>query len=414
MAIYRMSVQNISRSSGRSSVAASAYRTAERMTDHRQGLEHDYSKRGGVLHTEILLPENAPDWMNNRTDLWNAVEDIEKRKDARLCREILVSLPHELSDKGRSDLVRSFVQSEFVDRGMVADIAIHAPGGEGDNRNHHAHVMLTTRSIEGDGFGGKDRSWNDKALLEEWRVGWEQHANHALEREGVEDRIDHRSLKARHIEQVELKDAALERGDLDAAQEHEINAMSFDREPLPHIGFRAWAMEHRGIQTAIGAGFREAKDRLEQVREVVNGLRDGMSRVLERSGLSQAYERFLRSSEAPELEHVPQEKPEQKTSLEIAMEKLQSSTEERKPLAVGRKEGIEGMLERLDEAPRASMEEAQRNVAVETAAREAKEHEEQQAREAAERLVLEQERERVRVLELERVRELKRGHSHSM
>lgn len=385
MAIYRLSVKNISRSSGRSSVAAAAYRTAERMTDHRQGLEHDYSNRGGVIHTEILLPENAPDWMNNRSDLWNAVEEIEKRKDARLTREVVVSLPHELTAEGRRDLVQSFVQAQFVDRGMVADIAIHAPGAQGDDRNHHAHVMLTTRSIEGDGFGGKDRSWNDKALLEEWRAGWEKHANHALEREGVAERIDHRSLEARHIEQVELKERALERGDHEQAREHEINAISFDRDPLPDIGFKAWAMERRGIQTAIGAGMREARDRLEQVREMVSGLRDGMSRVMERSGLS------------------------------LALEKLRNVQAEREEPEPERKTGVESALEKLREAQRGGVDDgqAERNIEAARAAREAQEQQERE-REAARQL--EQEKERERALELERARviERERGHDYGL
>lgn len=386
MAIYRLSVKNISRSSGRSSVAASAYRTAERMTDLRQGLEHDYSHRGGVLHTEILLPENAPDWMYNRSDLWNAVEAIEKRKDARLTREVVLSLPHELTPDGRRELVRDFAQDQFVNRGMVADIAIHAPGAEGDERNHHAHILLTTRSIEGDDFGGKDRSWNDKALLETWREEWGHHTNRSLEREGINARVDHRSLEARHTEQVRLREAALARGDAQAAREHEIGAVSFDREPLPHIGFKAWAMERRGIQTAIGATMREAKERLDQVRDMVRDLRAGMASVMERSGVSQA------------------------------LEKLRGVSAERDGLSAEKQGGVAGAMERLREAQRgeAGPDMSRENIAAAATAREQREQQEvEAARERAREVEVQREHERVQALEKARVAE-RNDYGHSL
>lgn len=386
MAIYRLSVKNISRSSGRSSVAASAYRTAERMVDLRQGLTHDYSHRGGVLHTEILLPENAPDWMHNRSDLWNAVEAIEKRKDARLTREVVLSLPHELTPGGRRELVRAFAQDQFVNRGMVADIAIHAPGAEGDERNHHAHIMLTTRSIEGDGFGGKDRSWNDKALLETWREAWGHHTNRTLEREGINARVDHRSLEARHTEQVRLREAALARGDAQAAREHEIGAVSFDREPLPHIGFKAWAMERRGIQTAIGATMREAKERLDQVRDMVRDLRAGMASVMERSGVSQALER------------------------------LRGVSAERDGLSAEKAGGVAGAMERLREAQRgeAGPDMSRENIAAAATARERREQQEvEAAQERARTVEVQREHERVQALEKAKVAE-RDDYGHSL
>lgn len=274
MAIYHFSAKMISRSTGRSSVAAAAYRTAERLQDQRQGLEHDYSNRTGVLSSEILVPEGAPDSMKDRATLWNEVEAVERRKDAQLAREVTVALPHELTDVQRSELVRSFAQSSFVDRGMIADVAIHAPGKEGDQRNHHAHIMLTTRSIGADGFEGKDRSWNSKELLEGWRESWADHANSYLREIEAAREIDHRSLEAQRDEKLELKDQALERGDEKAAHELEIEAVELDRDPLPDIGWKAWGMERRGIQTAAGDLWREARGRLDDVRELVSGLRE--------------------------------------------------------------------------------------------------------------------------------------------
>jgi len=274
MAIYHFSAKMISRSTGRSAVAAAAYRTAERIEDHRQGLEHDYSNRTGVLHTEILAPDGTPEALRDRATLWNAVEQVERRKDAQLAREVTVALPHELTDAQRVALVRSFVQSAFVDRGMIADVALHAPGREGDERNHHAHIMLTTRSIGADGFEGKDRSWNSKELLEDWRESWADHANAYLREIEVAREIDHRSLEAQREEKLDLKERALERGDEKAAHELEIEAVELDRDPLPNIGWKAWGMERRGIQTTAGDLWRDAYGRLEQVREVVSGLRE--------------------------------------------------------------------------------------------------------------------------------------------
>ena len=134
--------------------------------------------------------------------------------------------------------------------------------------------MLTTRAIEPDGFGGKDRSWNSKELLETWREGWADHANAYLREVEAGHEIDHRSLEAQRDEKLELKELAVERGEIEEAQELEIEAVALDRDPLPDIGWQAWGMERRGIQTAAGDLWREAHGRLEDVRELVGGLRE--------------------------------------------------------------------------------------------------------------------------------------------
>ncbi len=203
MAIYHMSAKVIGRSSGRSATASAAYRSGEVIADSRTGEVHDYQqRRSSVRYKEILAPAGSPAWATDRAMLWNAVEAGEKRKDAQLCREVILALPDELSEDARRELVRGYVAEQYVARGMVADVAIHTPSRKGDERNHHAHVLLTMRSLEGEVFGAKAREWNDPALLEQWRESWALHVNAALERAGREERIDHRSLEAQGIERM--------------------------------------------------------------------------------------------------------------------------------------------------------------------------------------------------------------------
>lgn len=198
MAIYHFSAQIISRSQGRSSVAAAAYRSAEKIKDEHTGITHDFIRKSDVINTDILLPEDAPKWMKDRSTLWNSVEQVEKRKDAQLAREINVALPRELTPEQNWNLVTAFVKKECVDRGMVADVAFHR-GHKGGEEQPHAHVMLTLREITGAGFGQKVRSWNQKDLLNHWREQWELHCNLALVKAGHDLRIDHRTLEAQGI-----------------------------------------------------------------------------------------------------------------------------------------------------------------------------------------------------------------------
>ncbi|WP_054000488.1 MobQ family relaxase [Ahrensia marina] len=202
MAQYRLSANVISRGAGRSATAAAAYRAGIRIEDERTGIVHDYTAKRGVLHTEILTPADTPDWMQDRAQLWNAVEAAERRKDAQLSREIQLSLPHELTQEQQANLVRRFVEEQFVDSGMVADIAIHAPSSDpaADERNFHAHVMLTMREfVGGDWAKTKNRDWNNPELLEQWREAWADHQNRELERIGSSERVDHRSLEDQGI-----------------------------------------------------------------------------------------------------------------------------------------------------------------------------------------------------------------------
>lgn len=220
MAIYHLSVNVISRSEGRSSTGAAAYRSAISIKDERTGIQFNYTNKKGVDSSEILAPEHSPHWVFDRNTLWNTVEQVEKRKDAQLCREVEVALPVELTFAQKQRLVRDFAQREFVQHGMIADISIH----HADSHNPHAHILLTLRDIGPEGFGQKQRDWNRKELLVSWREAWEKHANLALEQAQQISRIDHRTLEAQQI----------------------------DRVPQIHLGPRIIEMETRGIQTERG------------------------------------------------------------------------------------------------------------------------------------------------------------------
>lgn len=232
VAIYHFSAKLISRSRGRSATAAAAYRAGLNIADERTGERHAYARRSGVLDHAVLTPARAPAWAQESTTLWNAVEQFEKRKDAQLAREVIVALPHEFSLEQNRELLHAFVQEAFVARGMAAQVNIHAPDRAGDNRNVHAHILLTTRQITRDGFKTKKaRSWNERDTLKTWREQWAGHMNRALERAGKAERVEAGSFKAQGIE---------------------------DRKPTQHLGLAASQMERRGERTRIGDENRAA------------------------------------------------------------------------------------------------------------------------------------------------------------
>jgi len=184
MAIYHLSVQTISRDQGRSCVAAAAYRSGEKLHDERQDLYHDYTKKKGV-ESEIIVPLDTPSWVNDREKLWNEVDKAETRCNSRTAREINIALPLELSKEQQKEMVRDYVKKGFVDQGMVADVCFHF----NDENNPHCHVMLTTREIDHEGFTKKNREWDKKDKVKEWRKEWEAMTNNALKSNGINERI---------------------------------------------------------------------------------------------------------------------------------------------------------------------------------------------------------------------------------
>jgi Ti-type conjugative transfer relaxase TraA len=199
MAIYHLHVKVIGRKAGSSAVASAAYRSASRLRDERIDRVQDFSAKRGVVYSEVLLPDNAPEVWSDRERLWNDVEAFEVRKDAQLAREVEFSLPRELSKTQGIELARDFVQAEFVDRGMVADLNVHWDKAEDGSLKPHAHVMLTMREVDENGFGQKVRDWNRTELVEQWRERWAELANERLAELDIDARIDHRSLEAQGI-----------------------------------------------------------------------------------------------------------------------------------------------------------------------------------------------------------------------
>jgi hypothetical protein len=403
MAIYHLRATIISRSQGRSATAASAYRVAERIEDRRTGLTFDYAARGGVDHTEILAPDHAPDWVRDRSELWNRVEESETRKNSQVAREVRVALPDELTHAQRIALVRDYAQAQFVDRGMVADIALHAPGRTGDERNHHAHILLTTREVDADGFTTKNRDWNKVEVLEGWREAWARDSNAALERAGIEDRVDHRTLVAQGDAALELASSARERGDEGAELHETVRAMSLDRPPLPQLSLGAWQLKERGIEVAAVRVWHEVKDRAAEVRQVVQELtgqvRDWLDRaaerVMDRLGSGQAELALAGGRDGRE------EEPNLATQLRDAWEARQGREKEQGVDAPERDapQASQDLAARLREAAAGIDPDGLADRAA--ALREGREAEERQAE-------LEVAREQERVKELERQQEIER------
>jgi Ti-type conjugative transfer relaxase TraA len=199
MAIYHLHVKVIGRKSGSSAVASAAYRAASRLRDERLDRSHDFSAKRGVVHSEVMLPKGAPEAWSDRERLWNDVEASEVRKDAQLAREVEFAIPREMTQAQGIELARDFVQSEFVDRGMIADLNVHWDVGEDGVPKPHAHVMLTMRAVDENGFGQKVRGWNRTEMVERWRERWAELANERLAELDIDARIDHRSLEAQGI-----------------------------------------------------------------------------------------------------------------------------------------------------------------------------------------------------------------------
>ena len=264
IAIYHWNIGIVSRGKGKSAVAAAAYRSGEKLTNEWDGMTHDYTRKGGVVHTEIMLPPHAPPSFSDRSTLWNSVELYEKAGNAQLAREIDAALPIELSREEQIRLVREYCSSQFVSRGMCVDFAIH----DTDSGNPHCHIMLTMRPLDGRGaWAAKSKKeydldengerirlpsgrykthkvdltgWNDKDNTLLWRKAWADYTNDFLERNGSPERIDHRSNAERGIDEI----------------------------PTVHMGVAACQMEKKGIATEKGELNRNIQKANRLIREI--------------------------------------------------------------------------------------------------------------------------------------------------
>ncbi|MDH1271139.1 Ti-type conjugative transfer relaxase TraA, partial [Rhizobium pusense] len=282
MAIYHLSMKPVSRASGRSAVASMAYRAGEKLTNERDGITHDYTAKQGVEHAEIVLPEGInAEWARDRSALWNAAEFAEKRKDARVAREFEIALPHELSAEQRLEATREIAQELANRYGAAVDFAIHAPHDASDVRNHHAHIMMTTRQVTEDGLGDKtylerENKWllsNDLPTtdmqLRDLRQRWEGIANERLAMAGLDIRIDHRSHMERGLEIA----------------------------PTEHMGVHATQMERRGLDVARARLDEEAARRnaelIREKPEQVLTLIAGEKSVFDRRDVARTLHRYI-------------------------------------------------------------------------------------------------------------------------
>ena len=204
MAIYHLSVKTVSRSAGRSATAAAAYRAGVSIADERTGEVFDYTRKGGVLVSEIVLPNHAPDWSSDRAILWNRAEGAETRKNSTVAREFEIALPTELGDEERKRLALDFAREIVARHGCAADVTIHAPGRGGDDRNHHAHILCSTRRMTREGFGEKTRELDDQKSGEvlRWRERFADLQNERLRGNGIREQVDHRSHEERGIQET--------------------------------------------------------------------------------------------------------------------------------------------------------------------------------------------------------------------
>ena len=264
MAIYHLCIKIISRGKGKSAVAASAYRSGEKIKNEYDGIVHDFTRKGGIAHTEILLPQNAPQAFLDRGTLWNSVEKIEKSKNSQLAREIEIALPKELNREKQIELVREYVKDNFVYIGMCADIALH----DKNDGNPHAHILLTMRPLNEDTtWGAKSKKeyildengekvklkngnyktrkinttdWNEQDKAEEWRKAWADITNKYLKENSIQEKVDHCSYQRQGTEQI----------------------------PTIHLGVSATQMEKKGITTDRGNINREIKHQNKILKEI--------------------------------------------------------------------------------------------------------------------------------------------------
>lgn len=261
---YRLSMKkNIGRKSKKSVVASAAYIARERIKDRESGKIYDYRKGySEVLFSKIFTPDIVPEWAHNRGELWNKVQETEFRKDAQYARSLELSLPHEFSHDHMVKLIEDFVRDNFTSKGMIADVALHKPDKKSaDNRNYHAHILLTLREVNDKCFGYKVREWNHLNQLRNWREDLALKLSEMFERPeylAINRWLPERWLYS-HLTLIKQRQKALERGDFEYAQ-------ACNHKPTKHKGVEIYHMEKRGIESYVEKN-RNAKRNLSRQKE---------------------------------------------------------------------------------------------------------------------------------------------------
>ncbi|ATA22839.1 conjugal transfer protein [Brenneria goodwinii] len=255
MAIFHLEFKIVKRSEGMSSCRKAAYHARCRITDERTGNTYDFSHRSDLFHHQILAPVSAPAHIiESSTALWNEVERVERQKDGQTARYFDVAIPTEINNEDKIKLVFEYCQKNFVEKGMIADIAFHDLNG----KNPHAHVMLTLKPITADGFGKKERSWNDKKNVILWRESWSAIANRYLTDAGSNERIDHRSIDVQHSEALENAAITL---DTEEKALWLAKATATSRPPMQRVHRAKWnsksVQENRAAEQAVRAEMKQ-------------------------------------------------------------------------------------------------------------------------------------------------------------
>lgn len=253
MALYHFTAKAVSMGKGQSAVHTAAYNAREQLHDDRENRDtKDYGYKGKTEFSGIFAPSGAPDWTHDREQLWNRATAAERQANGQPARNVEFALPHELNAEQRRRLVTDFARETFARRGMVADVNIHEPHDRNDDRNYHCHCLLTMRRLDGEDFARtKERQWNSKAELEQWREKWAQMGARALERAGFQQEADR--FRHGHKTLAGQREAALERGD-------HVWAEQCDKEAQIHKGAAISSMERRNdARLADNEKAREAR-----------------------------------------------------------------------------------------------------------------------------------------------------------
>lgn len=295
MALYHFHLEQIKRSAGQKAMAAAAYRAGEKLYSDYYGEVCDYSRKGGVVHSEILLPKHAPREYADRQILWDAVENAERAKNAQLAHSFDIALQNEFSMEENIALARQFVLEQFVARGMIADLAVHMPDKDGGIENPHFHVLCPIRPLKPDGtWGIKQRKeyildengervlgdgghyktravpttdWSSTETLEAWRAAWSELCNRKLEEKHLDSRIDHRSYKRQDVDKI----------------------------PTVHEGPAVNEMEKRGVPTnkrALNNWIRKTARLFVSITALLHDLREALAEMkAERDAAKEKFDR---------------------------------------------------------------------------------------------------------------------------